>query len=94
MKAILLIRLQGGSKMQVNKMVLNEERNVTLTSYIQTVEGEFNYIKKRPAIVVLPGGGYQMCSDREADPVALAYAQAGYQAFILRYSVEIGRAHV
>ena len=27
-----------------------------------------------------------MCSDREADPVALAYMKAGYQAFILRYS--------
>ena len=28
-----------------------------------------------------------MCSDREADPVALAYMKAGYQAFVLRYSV-------
>lgn len=37
--------------------------------------------------MVLPGGGYRMCSDREADPVALAYAQAGFQTFILRYSV-------
>ena len=28
-----------------------------------------------------------MCSDREADPIAFPYLQAGYQAFILRYSV-------
>ena len=27
-----------------------------------------------------------MCSDREADPVAMAYLRAGHQAFILRYS--------
>ena len=64
---------------------LNPERDVTLTAYIQEVAGEFQFAK-RPAILVLPGGGYAMCSDREADPVALAYTKAGYQAFILRYS--------
>lgn len=64
---------------------LNPERNVTLTAYIQEVAGEFQFAK-RPAILVLPGGGYAMCSDREADPVAMAYLKAGYQAFILRYS--------
>lgn len=67
-------------------ITLNSRRNVTLTAYIQEVEGEFRFAK-RPAIVVLPGGGYSMCSDREADPVALAYMKAGYQAFVLRYSV-------
>ncbi len=34
-------------------IILNEERNVTLTTYIQPVGGEFAYIKKRPAIIVL-----------------------------------------
>ena len=37
-------------------------------------------------MLVIPGGGYAMCSDREADPVATAYLKAGYQAFILRYT--------
>lgn len=74
--------------MKVETIVLNEERNVTLTTYIQDVGGEFHYITKRPAILILPGGGYQMCSDREADPVAFPYLQAGYQVFILRYSVK------
>lgn len=32
-------------------------------------------------------GGYFMCSDREAEPVALAYMAEGYQASVLRYSV-------
>lgn len=73
--------------MEVEKIVLSKERNVTLTTYLQSVGGEFRNISKRPAILVLPGGGYSMCSDREADPVALAYAEAGYQVFILRYSV-------
>lgn len=69
---------------------LNQERNVTLTAYTQEVEGEFQF-SKRPAILILPGGGYAMCSDREADPVAMAYLKAGYQAFILRYSTGINK---
>ena len=71
--------------MRVEQIVLNEKRNVTLTVYLQEVGGEFRNVVKRPAI--LPGGGYQMCSDREADPVAMPYLKAGYQVFILRYSV-------
>lgn len=74
--------------MRVEKLILNEERNVSLTAFIQEVGGEFRNVAKRPAILVLPGGGYQYCSDREADPVALAYLKAGYQAFVLRYSLK------
>lgn len=69
-------------------ITLREERNVTLTAYLQEVGGEFRNIGKRPAILILPGGGYQFCSDREADPVAFPYLKAGYQVFILRYSVK------
>lgn len=73
--------------MIAEKIILNKQRNVTLTAYLQDVGGEFPNITKRPAILVIPGGGYTMCSDREAEPVALTYLQAGYQAFVLRYSV-------
>ncbi len=41
----------------------------------------------RPAVVICPGGGYVMTSDREAEPVALQFAAAGFQVFVLRYSV-------
>lgn len=73
--------------MMIEGIMLNAQRNVTLTAFLQDTGGEFRNIAKRPAILVLPGGGYSMCSEREADPVALAYLQAGYQAFVLRYSV-------
>lgn len=76
--------------MKTEILTLNRSRNVTLTAYIQAVGGEFRYVSRRPAVLVLPGGGYQMCSDREADPVACAYLEAGYQVFILRYSVGDG----
>lgn len=73
--------------MRIEEIVLNAKRNVKMTALLQEVGGEFPGFDKRPAMMVLPGGGYSMCSDREADPVALAYAKAGYQVFILRYSV-------
>lgn len=70
-----------------DKIVLNSERNVSLTAYIQSESEEF-LLKKRPAMVILPGGGYAMCSEREAEPVALAYMHAGFNAFVLRYTVK------
>lgn len=73
--------------MKVEEIILCEERNVKLTALIQDVDGEFGQIHKRPAILILPGGGYGMCSDREAEVVAFPYLKAGYQAFVLRYSV-------
>ena len=73
--------------MYFEQYTLNKERNVTLTAYIQEVEGTYRLLKKRPGIIVIPGGAYQYCSRREADPVASAFLKAGYQTFILRYSV-------
>jgi len=69
------------------QIILNEARNVTLTGYLLGLGGEFKDVTKRPAVLVLPGGAYQYCSDREADPVALAYLEKGFHAFVLRYSV-------
>ena len=41
---------------------------------------------KRPALIVVPGGGYGMTSKREADPIALAFLARGFQTFILWYT--------
>lgn len=66
---------------------LNKERNVSLTGFLHDSSDEFTIIDKRPSILVLPGGGYTMCSERECDSVAYPYLTAGYQVFILRYSI-------
>lgn len=42
--------------------------------------------RKRPAVLILPGGGYSYTSEREAEPVALRFAAAGYAPFVLHYS--------
>jgi len=58
-----------------------------LTGFIHAQSKEMPNVDTRPAVLVFPGGGYMMCSDREADPVALAYLAEGYNTFVLRYSV-------
>lgn len=40
----------------------------------------------RPAVLILPGGGYEHVSPREAEPVALRFVSKGYVAFVLTYS--------
>ena len=76
--------------MELQTIVLNEKRNVTLTMLLQPSDKEFSANTERPAVVILPGGGYKMCSDREAEPVAFEFLKAGFQAFVLRYSVGAG----
>lgn len=74
--------------MKIEKLILNEERNVTLTAYIPDVSVEMPNMSVKPGILVLPGGGYHMCSDREAEPVAFEFMAKGYNVFILRYSLK------
>ena len=42
--------------------------------------------RKRPCMVVCPGGGYSMCSQREAEPIALHFLPEGFNVFILNYT--------
>lgn len=46
------------------------------------------YIRKRPLILLCPGGGYQRTSDREAEPLATRFLAMGYHVAILRYSCQ------
>lgn len=73
--------------MKIENIVLCKDRNVTLTALIQDVGGEYRNVTARPGIIVIPGGGYMFCSDREAEPVALEFMRAGFNAFILKYTV-------
>ena len=44
--------------------------------------------KKRPIVVIFPGGGYGMVSEREAERIAMAYNAAGFHAAVVYYCVE------
>ena len=63
----------------------------TLTIYARDNSPEITPGRRYPAVLILPGGGYNMCSDREAEPVALPFLAAGCTAAVLRYSVAPAR---
>ena len=58
----------------------------TLEGYLLDCQITLGQEVNRPAILVLPGGGYLYCSPREGEPIALSYAARGFHAFVLRYS--------
>jgi acetyl esterase/lipase len=73
--------------MKTETIHLQTNDHVTLTTYRLDASDEMPNTKVRPAALIFPGGGYRMCSDREAEPVAMAFLAHGYHAFVLRYSL-------
>lgn len=57
-----------------------------LTCWVQQTSEQVSSARKRPAVLILPGGGYSRTSPREAEPVALRFVAMGYAAFVLEYS--------
>ena len=65
--------------------------NPTLTAYLPYNDFKETEVSNRPCMLVIPGGGYGFCSDREAEPFALRFAALGFNAFVLKYSVAPNR---
>ena len=60
----------------------------TLTTYAMELpfdEGHEDW--RRPAVIVVPGGGYHFVSRREAEPIGAEFWARGFQVFILDYLV-------
>ena len=72
---------------EVTRLPRPEGASAALTSYIPEMS-ELGGVKRRwrPAVLILPGGAYEYCSEREAEPVALQFTARGWAAFVLRYS--------
>lgn len=49
--------------------------------------GEVLESRKYPCLVICPGGGYGMVSEREGEPIALQFLSEGYRVFVVHYSV-------
>ncbi|MEE0655268.1 MAG: alpha/beta hydrolase [Blautia hansenii] len=71
---------------QIKIQVEGSGKNVCLETYIlgDVMDGARN--RKTPLVLICPGGGYAMTSNREAEPIALQFNSMGYQAAVLRYS--------
>ena len=65
-----------------------KDSNTYFVSYQIEYNNDYNYLRvNRPAMLVLPGGGYGYTSNREGEPVALRFLCEGFQTFVLYYSV-------
>lgn len=64
-----------------------EQGVATLTCYVRDNSSEISPQRLNPAMLVLPGGGYGMVSEREGEPIALAFLNKGFSSFVLKYSV-------
>lgn len=60
--------------------------HATLTLFIPDNYPEIDPDRKRPAVIICPGGGYEYTSVREAEPIALRFVALGLAAFVLDYS--------
>lgn len=65
----------------------SEDKRVSLSACLLDNSPEMKNLDTRPAVLVIPGGGYGFCSDREAEPIAMLFALEGYHTFVLRYRV-------
>ena len=57
-----------------------------LTCWVTHTPEKVSVRRKRPAVLILPGGAYRWVSPREGEPVALRFLTWGYAAFVLEYS--------
>ena len=74
--------------MKIETIYLNEYYHIQggkVEAFIGAKPFDHEVDWKRPALIVVPGGGYGMVSKREAEPVAFRFLAKGFQVFILNY---------
>lgn len=84
----------GKEKMQYNTIKVEAKGSLEyarLVTYFLDNTEEIDTKRVRPLILLCPGGGYVMTSDREAEPIAMQFLAAGFHVAILRYSVAPAR---
>lgn len=61
-------------------------RKASLRTWFPDNSPEMNPARKRPTVIICPGGGYEFVSEREAEPIALRLTAMGINAAVLNYS--------
>ncbi|OJF76054.1 MAG: acetylesterase [Treponema sp. CETP13] len=69
------------------KQIKNNQFKPFITTYILDNSPEIDSNRKQPLVLLCPGGGYYMTSDREAEPIALKLNALGFHVCVLRYSI-------
>ncbi len=65
----------------------DEGMSPELWCYLPSNFNDIEPERKRPAVIVCPGGAYSICSNRESEAIALQYVAQDMAAFVLIYSV-------
>ena len=73
----------------INKIVdISIGNNVVpLTCYVPSTIERNLYKDSKPAVLILPGGGYEFTYEGEGEPIALKLVSQGVACFVLHYSV-------
>ncbi|MHC5227916.1 alpha/beta hydrolase [Enterococcus sp. LJL99] len=72
--------------MEVTRIHLNA--TAYFDTYLLHRSQEYNVGKKKPLVVVCPGGGYAFTSDREAETIALKFNSIGLNSAVLWYTTK------
>ncbi|HEM3707229.1 TPA: alpha/beta hydrolase [Streptococcus suis] len=69
-----------------DKIFLNSRKSAYLEVYSLDSEISYGVHKKRPAMIICPGGAYLISAVKEGEAVASQFLAKGYSCFVLRYS--------
>lgn len=65
----------------------HDNYEASITTYILESYPEVQGVRKRPLVIICPGGGYGHHSPREGEALAIKMNNFGFQACVLRYSL-------
>ncbi len=66
---------------------LSSDQSPALITYLPDNFDRIDPERKRPCVLICPGGGYRWRVTREGEPIALRFLAAGFNAFVLEYSL-------
>lgn len=67
--------------------IKHDAKKATITTYILESYPEVQGERKRPLVIICPGGGYEHHSPREGEAFAIKMNNFGFNAVVLRYSL-------
>ena len=67
---------------------IRKEFDIDKSAYVDAyiLDGEISYqvTRKRPALIICPGGGYLMTATKEKEAIAMEFLSKGYPCFVLK----------
>lgn len=82
---LMTIEIATGRMLSADEAV--PERAATFTAYLLDPEVSYRKIRRRPLMIVCPGGGYLLRATKEQEPIVARFLGLGYHVIVLRYSV-------